>query len=1525
MTKLTFVIAGDEFLTLQCAELLLERGHAITSLVTTAARNVDWASRYDIPVLNSLGELPSRFAPGGFDWLLSVANLNIINEATLAVPGQGTINFHDGLLPHWAGLNTPSWAILAGSAEHGVTWHLVGGGVDEGDILAQASFALSPDETALTLNAKCLEAGTATFPDVLNQIETGTLRRLPQDLSQRQYFGKSQRPEALGTLDFGKTADELSRLVRALSFGERYRNPLVVPKVSAHDKVFPLIGLSVENDPSHAPAGTVVSISGDGLIVATASLDVRLTTQPARDGSELVQIASVGDVLGLSPADRTALTAAAKPAIVAEAQHAQRLAQAVNIDLQLVTESSAPGRTQGIPLIANGLAASTVAAFFARISGQENLSLAYANDQFATLQRRFPDYFSAFLPLNLVAGPETAVKDYVQTAKGVVDQLRSHGPYLADLVDREPILAQPKLDFGVWEGNTPALIEGTAVTICIGAESATLLYDEHRLSAANAERLAGWLQTFAGEALEHPSNPLKLVPIMGPEELHELLFARNQTALVYDHQATVHQLIEVQVDRTPDAIAVASGKRSVTYHQLDNAANKLAASLIARGVAPGTLVGLHLPRSIEMVVAVLGIHKAGGAYVPLDPDFPPDRISLMVEDSNALLVVTDRRHAAGLELNENKLLLIEDANADPETHRPGRRALAKDLAYVIYTSGSTGRPKGVMVEHGNVVNFFAGMDQRIPVDSQGDNVWLAVTSLSFDISVLELCWTLTRGFKVVLHTHHTAATKAQRSGLARPVDFGLFYWGNDDGVGPAKYELLLEGARIADRNGFTAIWTPERHFGAFGGPYPNPAVTGAAVASITKNLSIRAGSCVLPLHHPARVAEEWAVIDNISNGRVALAFASGWMPEDFVLRPENAPPNNKSALIRDIDTVRRLWRGETVKFSAGGMDVDVVTQPRPLQKELPIWVTSAGNPETFREAARQGANVLTHLLGQTVEELGEKIAAYRQTLSELGKDPTQYKVTLMLHTLMGDDREAVRELARQPMKDYLRSATALIKQYAWAFPAFKKPAGATQAMDVDLRSLSEEELDGILEYAFLRYFEESGLFGTIEDGYERVRQVAAIGVDEVACLIDYGVPKHLVLEGLETLSELVKEVRSADIGVAEGGGLAVEVEDHKVTHLQCTPSMAMMFLSTDQDKAALADIKHLFIGGEALNASLVRQIREASDASIENMYGPTETTIWSSTLNVPEIVDGVVPIGTPIANTQLYVLDAHKQPVPAGMAGELYIGGDGVTRGYHNRPDLTETRFFPDPATGGRMYRTGDLVSLDQHTRQIKFLGRTDFQVKVRGYRIELGEIETAIGAFGSVKENVVIARKDDESDVRLVAYIRLNDTNFDEAALRTHLATMLPAYMVPSQFVVMSSFPLTPNAKIDRNKLPAPRDQAVQTTQSTSTDTLPESDTQRIVAEAFKRTLGVSQVGLSDNFFNLGGHSLLAVHMHRELKNSLAPDLAITDIFRYPTVAGLAQRISQSGQPDTRFEGAALRAAQRRNAMANRSRPSGA
>jgi natural product biosynthesis luciferase-like monooxygenase protein len=881
----------------------------------------------------------------------------------------------------------------------------------------------------------------------------------------------------------------------------------------------------------------------------------------------------------------------------------------------------------------------------------------------------------------------------------------------------------------------------------------------------------------------------------------------------------------------------------------------------------------------------------------MDPAYPADRLALYAEDSGCPVIVTQAALAGTLPAGVARLALDADPRlaSAPDT-APEGGAGPGDLAYMIYTSGSTGRPKGVMVEHRNVINFFAGMDDRL---GTAPGTWLAVTSLSFDISVLELFWTLCRGFKVVLTSDaNRALVSGGRIGSARGMDFGLFYWGNDDGAGPKKYELLLEGARFADANGFTALWTPERHFHAFGGPYPNPAVTGAAVAAVTKNLSVRAGSCVAPLHHPARIAEDWAVIDNLTNGRAGLAIASGWHPDDFVLRPENTPPKNRQAMLDAIAQLRRLWRGEAVEFpTASGKPFAVMTQPRPVSRELALWVTTAGNPETWREAGRLGANVLTHLLGQSVDEVAGKIVLYRAALREAGHDPAAFKVTLMLHTYLADTRDAARRVAEGPMKSYLQSAAALIKQYAWAFPAFKKPQGVANPMDIDLQSLSAEETDAILDFAFHRYFDDSGLFGTVDDALARVEQLKRIGVDEIACLIDYGIAPEVVLAGLRPLAQVVARANAGGLPAADDHSIAAEMVRHRVTHLQCTPSMARMIAMNDEARMALAGVRTLMVGGEALPAALAADLRQATGARILNMYGPTETTIWSTVAEVGA-VQGVADIGTPIANTQVYVLDDALQPVPDGVAGELWIGGDGVTRGYWQREDLTADRFRPDPFVtpdraapwGARMYRTGDLVRWRDGV--LDYLGRTDHQVKLRGYRIELGEIEAVIEAQPGVTQAVVMAREDSPGDVRLVAYV---GGTAREPALRAALAARLPEHMQPQHWVAVAQFPLTPNGKVDRKALPAPQAVAA----APVAEVAPAEGIEAQIAAIWSRVLGVPRVGPQDNFFALGGHSLLAVQVHREIRERLgAARLSITDIFRFPVLSALARHLDDRPAP---------------------------
>jgi amino acid adenylation domain-containing protein len=643
------------------------------------------------------------------------------------------------------------------------------------------------------------------------------------------------------------------------------------------------------------------------------------------------------------------------------------------------------------------------------------------------------------------------------------------------------------------------------------------------LAEIDSAAIVRQLQSFIPACSSQPEQLLARLPLISTAEQQQLLIDWNQTATTIPTDVCIHQLFEQQVARTPDEIAVAYKSKQLTYQELNNRANQLAHYLLLQGVKPDTLVGLQMERSIEMIVGLLAIHKAGGAYLPLDPDFPADRLALMIEDSQAPIILTQQRLIPNLAISTGVQVIAIDTSwdeiAQQPTINPQSEVKPENLAYIIYTSGSTGKPKGVMVEHRNAVNFFTGMDERIDATP---GVWLAVTSLSFDISVLEIFWTLTRGFKVVIY-------------------------------------------------------------------------------------------------------------------------------------------NAKKQLEQD---------------------------------------------------------------------------------------------------------------------------------------------------------------------------------------------------NSIAGLIDR----------------------------------------HRVTHLQCTPSMAGLLIADPITCKAIGQIQTMIVGGEALTEILAVQLQQIVQGQVHNMYGPTETTIWSTT-HALKAVEGVVPLGRPIANTQLYILDKLQQPVPVGIAGELLIGGKGVTRGYLNRPDLTSERFIPNPFSNDStdlLYRTGDSVRY-RADGNLEFLGRIDFQVKIRGYRIELGEIETILGRHQTIREVAIIVREDIPGDKRIVAYfIAQPGQQPTTATLRTHLRAKLPEYMIPANFVQLQAFPLTPNKKVDRKAFPAPLLVQKVAVAAPLQPIINTHTTEQSLIEIWQKVLQITEVDITENFFNLGGNSLVAVTLMSEIRSSLNVELPLISLFRSPTILGLVKEIEQ-------------------------------
>ncbi len=389
-----------------------------------------------------------------------------------------------------------------------------------------------------------------------------------------------------------------------------------------------------------------------------------------------------------------------------------------------------------------------------------------------------------------------------------------------------------------------------------------------------------------------------------------------------------------------------------------------------------------------------------------------------------------------------------------------------------------------------------------------------------------------------------------------------------------------------------------------------------------------------------------------------------------------------------------------------------------------------------------------------------------------------------------------------------------------------------------------------------------------------------------------------VLELLWTLIRGFKVVLHGEEGTHT---LATEIVHHGVTHFQSTPSLARMLVTDPPSLAALSSVKKLLLGGEALPASLVSTLRTVAEGEIYNMYGPTETTIWSMVYRIPDAPDSrtSIPIGQPLANTQVYVLDPQLQPVPSGEPGELFVGGEGVARGYWQRTELTAERFLANPfASGGRIYRTGDVVRFLPEG-DLEFLGRIDFQVKLRGYRIELGEIEAVLEQQREVRQAVVVAREDRLGDRRLVAYVVPNGGESLKAeALRAALATKLPEYMVPSHFVVLDRLPLTANGKIDRTALPAGFGPSSRAESSESHDEGPRNEIERIIVKVWAEALGVTHVERDANLFDLGVTSLMVPEVQLELQRQLDRKIPLVDLFEFHTVSALAAHLAGDSAP---------------------------
>lgn len=329
-----------------------------------------------------------------------------------------------------------------------------------------------------------------------------------------------------------------------------------------------------------------------------------------------------------------------------------------------------------------------------------------------------------------------------------------------------------------------------------------------------------------------------------------------------------------------------------------------------------------------------------------------------------------------------------------------------------------------------------------------------------------------------------------------------------------KYDLIRDITQFGDRAGFQAVYLPERHFRASDSIFANAAVMAAYLIPQTQQIRFRTAGISLPLHHPAEIVEWWAMNDILSGGRVDLGFGSGWSKPDFIFAPESYA-NRRTICSERIPLVQRLWRGETIAFPGPAGPTPITVYPRPLQAELNVWLLVTRNEAGFHYAGLQGYNVFTMLYGNNLTAMRDKVAAYRRGREEAGLDPQAGQVTLMLHTLIHKDRSLVQRAVEQPFREYIKTA---LTAHATEVPA---------ELGLKDQPVSAAEREKIVDYALQRYMQTAALFGDHQDGCRIVDQAVDVGVDEIACLVNFGVDYKVVLEGLTYLKELAQNYQAA--------------------------------------------------------------------------------------------------------------------------------------------------------------------------------------------------------------------------------------------------------------------------------------------------------------------------------------------------------------------------------------------------------------
>ncbi len=789
--SLNCYIIGESSLLVQCATQLLAQGYEIFGVVSSDQSVIEWVKSKKIDFRLPTDNVIEFLKQHRFSYLFSIANLSLLSKEIIESPSHYAINYHDALLPAYAGLNATSWAIIHQEKTHGVTWHTMTEQIDSGEILKQAIVEINEGETAFTLNGKCYEAAIASFTEMISELRQNTAVLTQQDFTKRSYFSRSRQSNHGCLILWNRDAREIDALVRGLDFGP-YPNSLGMAKFFIENQPLIVTQTKVTSFTSTSRPGTITAIRDNFITVATTSYDIELHKLMMVNGqtlsiANLVSQFKLGEGYQLAdviPKDQQQIAKFDANIAKHEAFWVARLSTLQPLEVPYINYTHLKIETDTIETIQqavyNKVPAFLIAdfpewkvsdfilaafiAYLARIGENTtfDIGITHTENDF----KNFQSLFSSQISCRLVVNKSLIIKEVLLAIQTQIASAQHHKTYLYDIIARYPQLQhlgnQP-FSIVVAKAENLSNIElkqGSDLTFVVQEDGKkyAFSYNTASLTQDAALNIVDQFTVFVKDIVDQQAKPLAKLSLLSDDVYRQILVDWNNTQADYPDKTNLSQLFEIQVEKTPNAIAIVFENQQLTYSELNDKANQVAHYLQTLAVGPETLVGLCVDRSLDMLIGMLGILKAGGAYLPLDPTYPAARVSFMLEDAGVSVLLTQQKwHDKLSEMTAATLICLDsqwEMIAQVSTTNPINKAGPNNLIYIIYTSGSTGRPKGVQITQRAFINFLYAMLQSVGLGAQ--DTLLAVTTLSFDIAGLELHLPLITGAQIRLVSRETA-------------------------------------------------------------------------------------------------------------------------------------------------------------------------------------------------------------------------------------------------------------------------------------------------------------------------------------------------------------------------------------------------------------------------------------------------------------------------------------------------------------------------------------------------------------------------------------------------------------------------------------------------------------------------------------------------------------------------------------------------------------------------------------------------